>query len=165
MENNETVDEKQFPKELVEEGEEPKDEKVSESLYAQIIKMTVTEKIRLATMGNREARNLLIKDPNKIVLAAVINSPKMNEDDAISYATNKSLPDEVVRLIVLRKEWLQNYKIKLALVTNPKTPPTISLKLLNHIMEKDLRNLSKSKNISPVIARAALRILNKQGRG
>ncbi len=165
MGNNDFADESQFPKELIEETKEQKEETLSESLYGQIIKMTVSERIKLATLGNREARNLLIKDPNRLVLAAVINSPKITEDDAIGYATNRSLSEEVVKLIALRKEWLQNYKIKLALVSNPKTPTTISLKLLSHIMEKDLRNLSKSKNISPLIARAALRMLDKQGRG
>jgi hypothetical protein len=164
MEKDETVNTSEFPQELVDEQTEVKDETLKESLYAQILKMTVTEKIKLATIGNREARNLLIKDPNRIVLNAVINSPKINKDDAIAYATNRSLPDEVVKLIALRKEWIQNYQIKLALVTNPKTPTTISLKMLNHILEKDLRNISRSKNMSPLISRAALRILNKQGR-
>jgi hypothetical protein len=151
MDNENVVDESQFPKELIEEQEEqagaPAEQKISESLYGQIMKMSVSEKIKLATIGNREARNILIKESNRIVLSAIINSPKMTEDDALMYASNRSLADEVIKLITLKKEFLQNYKIKLALVTNPKTPPTISLKLLNHVMEKDLRRIAKDKNV------------------
>ena len=168
MDNENVVDESQFPKELIEEKEEPKgapaEQKISESLYGQIMKMSVSEKIRLATIGNREARNILIKESNRIVLSAVINSPKMTEDDALMYASNRSLSDEVIKLITLKKEFLQNYRIKLALVTNPKTPPTVSLKLLNHVMEKDLRSLSKDKNVNPLISRQAMRVLSKQGK-
>jgi len=168
MDNENVVDESQFPKELIEEKEEPKgapaEQKLSESLYGKIMTMSVSEKIRLATIGNREARNILIKESNRIVLSAVINSPKMTEDDALMYASNRSLSDEVIKLITLKKEFLQNYKIKLALVTNPKTPPTISLKLLNHVMEKDLRRIAKDKNVNPLISRQAMRVLSKQGK-
>jgi hypothetical protein len=162
------IDESQFSKELIEETEKPKApaeaERISESLYALIIKMTVSEKIKLATVGNREARNILIKDPNRIVIMAVMNSPKLKEEDVLSYATNRSLSDEVVNQISLKREWLQNYKIKLALIKNPKTHPTVSLKLLNHILEKDLINIAKDKNVNPLVSRQALRVLDKKGK-
>ncbi|MGW8195182.1 MAG: hypothetical protein ACWGOX_13055, partial [Desulforhopalus sp.] len=74
MENDiqaEFIDESQFPKELIEEKEgqteATEEDKIADSLYAQILNMTVSEKIKLATVGNREARNILIKDPNRIV--------------------------------------------------------------------------------------------------
>jgi len=94
-------DETHFPKELIEEQEEDKkgehrEDNKSESLYAQIMKMTVSEKIKLATVGNREARNILIKDSNKMIIMAVVNSPKLTEDDALAYASNRSLADEVI---------------------------------------------------------------------
>jgi len=162
------VDESKLPKELTEETEEhtsPEEvQRISESLYAQIIKMTVSEKIKLATVGNREARNILIKDPNRVVIVAVMNSPKLKEEDVLSYATNRSLSDEVVNQISLKREWLQNYKVKLALIRNPKTHPTVSLKLLNHILEKDLRNIAKDKNVHPIVSRQALRVLDKKGK-
>jgi hypothetical protein len=168
MENENTGDEAAFPKELIEEQEgqqeAPGEKKISESLYGQIMKMSVSEKIKLATVGNREARNILIKESNRIVLSAVINSPKITEEDVLMFASNRSLSDEVIKLITLKKEFLQNYKIKLALVTNPKTPPTISLKLLSHVMERDLRNLSKDRNVNPLISRQAIRVLAKQGK-
>jgi hypothetical protein len=171
MENEkpaDVVDISLFPRELIEEQEAapdaPEQEKISESLYGQIMKMSVSEKVKLAMVGNREARNILIKDTNRIILSAVINSPKLSEDDVLMYASNRSLADEVIKLISMKKEFLQNYKIKLALVTNPKTPAAISLKLLNYIMEKDLRSISKNRNVNPLISRQAIRVLSKQGK-
>ena len=40
----------------------------------QISDMSVAEKVKLALMGNKEARSLLIKDPNKIVATAVVKN-------------------------------------------------------------------------------------------
>jgi len=152
------MDEGDFPKELVEELAEQPPERQYESLYNQILGMPISEKIRLATVGNREARNLLIRDQNRVVLQAVISSPKLTEEEIISFAGNRSLAKDVVQLIAGRKEFLKGYQVKLALVCNAKTPVPTALSLLPSLRDKDLRQISKSKNVSSVISRAALRM-------
>jgi len=150
--------EEDFPKELLEEGAEQQAELKFESLYNQILNMQISEKIRLATVGNREARSLLIKDQNRVVLQAVVNSPKVTEDEIISFAGNRSLSKDVVQLISARKEFMKSYQVKLALVGNAKTPVPTALTILTSLRDKDLRQLSKNKNVSSVISRAALRM-------
>ena len=80
----------EFPKELIEESSEKKDEKLHESLYTQVLGMSVNEKIRLATFGNKEARNMLVKDQNRVVIQAVMNSPKLSEDEVVSQLIPKA---------------------------------------------------------------------------
>jgi len=156
--------EPEFPEELIEEIKEEPDKEVFQSLYQKIMEMGVGEKIKLATIGNREARNLLLKDSNKIVLAAVINSPRNTEEDIIKICQSRNVSNEVLRLIAAKKELTKNYKVKIGLVTNPKTPVPISLKLLSYITEADLRNIAKNKNISTVVARGARKILEDRGK-
>jgi len=156
--------EPEFPEELIEEIKEEPDKEVFQSLYQKIKEMGVGEKIKLATIGNREARNLLLKDSNKIVLAAVINSPRNTEEDIIKICQSRNVSNEVLRLIAAKKELTKNYKVKIGLVTNPKTPVPISLKLLSYITEADLRNIAKNKNISTVVARGARKILEDRGK-
>jgi hypothetical protein len=156
--------EPEFPEELIEEIKEEPDKEVFQSLYQKVMKMGVGEKIKLATIGNREARNLLLKDPNKLILAAVVNSPRMTEEDIIKICQSRNVSDEVLRLIAARKELTKNYKVKIGLVSNPKTPVPISLKLLIYITENDLRSISKNKNISTVVARGARKILEDRGK-
>jgi hypothetical protein len=153
------MDESEFPRELVEEEAEPQPERHYESLYKQIMDMPINEKIRLATIGNREARGLLIKDQNRIVMQAVINSPKLTEEEVIKFAGNRNLPGEVVQLIAGKKELLKSYQVKLSLVSNAKTPVPTALRLLALLRESDLRHLAKDKNVSSVISRAALRMM------
>ena len=156
--------EPEFPAELIEEEKEEPDKEVFQSLYQKIMEMGVGEKIKLATIGNREARNLLLKDSNKIVLAAVINSPRNTEEDIIKICQSRNMSNEVLRLIAAKKELTKNYKVKIGLVSNPKTPVPISLKLLSYITEADLRNIAKNKNISTVVSHGARKILEDRGK-
>lgn len=132
------------------------------NLYQKIIKMSIPQKVRLAMVGNREARNILILDHNKAVVMAVLRSPKLTENDVFTYAQQRNLSEEVYKYIARNKNWIKNYAIKLALVNNPKTPLAVALRFLDHLQERDLKNLSRSKNISNVLAKAAAQLLLKR---
>ena len=54
--------------------------------------------------------------------------------------------------------------MKLALATNPKTPPPSAVKFLNYLQERDLRNIMKSKDVPSAISTHARRILSKKGK-
>ncbi len=129
------------------------------SLFQQIQKMAVPEKVQLALKGNKEARGILIRDSNKKVSLTVLESPKMTEQEVEMIAQSKNVAEDVLREIARKKEWLKNYTIVISLVSNPKTPVGISLSHLSHIKEKDLKDLSKNKNISETIRSAANRLI------
>ena len=67
--------------------------------------------------------------------------------------------DEIMRLICSNKEWIKNYKIRKALVENPRTPVQNALRYLATLGEKDIASYAKSKNISSVISTQAKRML------
>ena len=135
-----------------------------DSLYNRIQQMSVTEMVQLATFGTKEARNLLIRNPNRSIVQAVLNSPKITDDEIISFAGNKNLSKEVPLIISNKKEYTKNYMVKAALVNNPKTPLPTAIKFLRHLLPKDLRNVSKSKNVPTVLAKTAIKILENKGR-
>ncbi len=117
--------------------------------------MNAAQKVRLAVMGNREARDLLIHDPSKMISLAVLRNPKINENEIIKYAQQKNMSQEVILAIAKNERWIKKYEVKLAVVSNPKTPLTVAIKFLSHIHERDLKSLARDRNISPVLSRAA----------
>lgn len=135
------------------------DEVDEHNIGARIHQMSVAEKIKYATRGNKEARTILLKDSSKLVVAAVIKSPKMTEDEILKIAQNKQANDEAIRLITFNKEWLKNYSIRLALINNPKTPPGIAMRLMPFLSKKDLKDLSSSRNVSSLISSSAKKAL------
>jgi len=124
--------------------------------------MTIPEKLRLAILGNREARNLLISNPVKMISLAVLRNPKITEDEVMKYAQQKNLSEDVILAIAKDQKWIKTYQVKLAIVSNPKTRLSVAINFLGHLHEKDLKSLSRDKNISSVVSRAAYQTLLKR---
>jgi hypothetical protein len=154
-------DEIPLPLDLIEEpAHGPGAPKVlQKSLQARIVTMKVGEKLKLALKGHRDARAILLRDGTFIVKKFVMMNPRISEDEVTAIAKNRNVERELIDMIVRRKEWLANYQIRLALVTNPKTPVTIALKHLTTLMTRDLRQLAKSKNVPAAVNSAAKRMV------
>jgi hypothetical protein len=145
------------PEEMLVEPEP--DKPVNKSLYDQIVHMKVGERIKLALKGNREARNILIRDPQRLIQHFVLQNPRITEEEVIAIARNRNLDTDLLRKIGEHKYWPRNYQVKLALVTNPKTPLATALHFVPNLMERDIRFVAKSKNISSTIVGQARRLL------
>ena len=124
----------------------------------------MADKIKLAMLGSKGARRLLLRDTNRLVQIAVIRSPKIREDEVLPIAQDRTSTDDVIRIILNRKDWLKGYPIRLALAQNPKTPIPRALRLLETLQDRDLRIIAKSRNVPGVVSGGALRILSKRGK-
>jgi hypothetical protein len=128
------------------------------SLEQQLQEMTVGKKIKLAYTGNLSARKVLVRDSNKIVAAAVVKSGRLTPNEVASFAGNKNLHDEVVRLIAQNKEFVRKYPVQVALVNNPKCPMPIALKLMQGLQKKDLQQLANNRNVPSAIFGTAMKM-------
>lgn len=146
-----------------EEGQEHLKEKF-QPLYQQLGAMTPGQKIRRAQMGTREERMLLVRDTNRMVAAAAVKSPGMQESEVVLISRNRNMGDEVLRIIASTPEWLKSYSVKRNLVENPKTPVMIATRLVEQLREADLRKVSKSKNVTGPVQDAARRHLDRRKR-
>jgi len=135
-------------------------EREPQNLVSRIQQMNVAEKIRFALKGGREARALLIKDPNKQVSRSVLASPRITEQEVEHFAQSPNCSDEVLRNISLNRAWMRNYGIVRSLAGNPKTPIGIALTLIKTLSTKDLAALAKSRSISEALRRAAAKMLS-----
>jgi hypothetical protein len=129
-----------------------------ETLIQKIGRMSAVEKIKLALRGNQESRILLIRDANKIVARAVLQSPKLSESEIEAYASAKNVSEEVLRLIAVNRAFRKNYTVVRALVNNPKAPIDITLPLLNRLNDKDMKEISLNRNVPEVIRGMAIKM-------
>ena len=121
----------------------------------------VVERMKLAMKGNREQRGQLIRDSNKLVSAAVLSSPKVNESEIEAYAKMGNVSEDVLRIIGTNRAWTKNYSIIAALTKNPKTPPAISLQFIARLNEKDQKQLTTDRNAPEAVRLAAKKYLKK----
>ncbi len=108
---------------------------------------------------------ILIRDPNRPVCAAVIQNPRITDQEVETISALKSVNEEVLRLIGMNRAWTRNYLVIHNLVRNPKTPVALSLNFLNRIQSRDLRQLGMNKNVPEVIRTMAGRMYVKRQQG
>lgn len=149
------TDEDDWDEEIDEEGQ---------SVYQQIMTMGVAEKVKAALTGDKEWRKLLIRESNKLVSAAVLKNPRVSDGEVLAVVNNKSSNEELIRIVTMNREWMKNYAIKQGLVVHPRTPPALALRFMSILSERDLKALSKSRDVSQVIANSARRMLNAKSR-
>ena len=138
-------------------------EKKAKSRFQEIQDMPVLDKIKLAMTGDKEARSILIKDSNKQVQEAVLDSPRISDLEIVAIANSRNVPDELLRKVAVNRQWMKNYQVRLGLVNNPKTPLPMGLKIIGTLMLADLKRLSKNKGVSNVLSSAAQRFVMRKG--
>lgn len=149
--------------EVNDEGEEEVKDKF-QPIYAQIAQMTITQKIRRATLGTGPERMLLVRDTNRLVATAAASSPLLKDGEAARIAASRNVIDDVLRIIAMNRDFTRNYQVKLNLVSNPRTPFTFSSRIIPLLRDNDLRSLSKSKNVPAAIQTAVRQqLMRKKG--
>jgi hypothetical protein len=128
------------------------------SVLNRVLRMNMKDRMRLAMRGDREARNILIRDPNRIVAQAVVQNPKITEQEVEKIASMRTVPEEVLRLIAINRAWSRNYQIMCKLAQNPRTPLANSMNILTRLQTKDLFAMSKNRNISEAIRKQSFRL-------
>jgi hypothetical protein len=119
--------------------------------------MTVPEKVKCASKGTREMRALLIRDPNRMVAAAVLSCPKVNDAEVEAFAKMGNVSEEILRTIAMSRAWTKNYGVLLALVKNSKTPVALTMNMLQRLNESDVKKISTDRNVPEALRIAARR--------
>lgn len=143
---------------VTEEKEEVRVQK-KESILQRVQRLSVGQRIQLALKGGKDIRNVLIRDPNREVVIKVLENPKITENEVEMIARNPSSPDDALRYIFKKKDWIRKYNIVLSLASNPKTPIGISMPLITRLRMHDLVILEKNKNIPEAVRNAIKRYI------
>jgi hypothetical protein len=125
------------------------------SISQQIAKMNFSERLKAAVKGSREMRAALIRDPNKMIAASVLSSPKLTENEVAAFSRMANVSEDVLRTIGANRAWMKNYGVVLGLCKNPKTPLAMSLNNMNRLNDRDLQMLSIDRNVPEPLRIAA----------
>ena len=126
-----------------------------EDVHRLLTSLPVPDKIKIATLGRREQRSILVRDPNRIVSTAVLASPKLTDTEVENFARMQNVSEEVLRIIGASRAWTKKYSVIAALVKNSRTPPSVSLPLMARLVERDVKGLSVDRNVPESVRLAA----------
>ncbi len=131
------------------------DESRRQTLLQRLAKMNVAQRVKFAMMGGSDARRTLIRDSNKVVQRAVLQSPRLTDQEVEAFAAMSILTDEILRIIATNRKFRKNYAVVRNLINNPKTPIDVSLHLLPAINAIDLKRLCGNKNVPETLRTTA----------
>lgn len=130
-----------------------------QTLLQQISKMTVSQRVQFAMKGGSDARRTLIRDANKVVQRAVLQSPRLTDQEVEAFAAMANLTDEILRLIAGNRVFRKNYAVVRNLMNNPKCPLDVTLHMLPMLNPLDLKRLAINKNIPETLRTTAAKLM------
>ena len=135
------------------------------SMLNRIMRMGVKDRVKLGMKGDREARNILIRDPNRLVSSAVINNPRISEQEVETIAAMRAISEDILRQIASNRQWSRSYNVQHSLVKNPRTPIASAITIMSRLQLRDLTGLSKNRNVSEAVRRHSGRLLSARTGG
>lgn len=149
------ADEDAFSLDLLEDRQGNPSDETRRSIEKIIAELSVGKKIKLAYLGNKESRAVLIRDRSKMVAQAVVRSGRLTDGEVVSFAGNRNMHAEVLRELAMNREYMRKYPVQVALVNNPRTPVPISIGLVDRMLGRDLDTLARNRNVSSVVFQKA----------
>lgn len=128
------------------------------SLIRSIMFMNAKDRMKLAMKGDREARGILIRDSNRVVATAVIQNPRITDQEVENVAAMRTVAAEVLRLISVNRSWARSYPIIHNLARNPRCPIPTVMSILPRIRTKDLKSIAKNRNVPESTRRQSARL-------
>jgi hypothetical protein len=134
------------------------DAPLRQTIIQRLAKLTVSQRVQFAIKGGAEARRTLIRDSNKVVQRAVLQSPRITMQEVEAFASMSSLSDEILRIIATKRAFRKNYAITRNLLNNSKTPLDVSLGMLPLLNPMDLKKLTTNKNVPETLRTMATKL-------
>ncbi len=134
------------------------------TMVRRILLMGIKDRVKYAMKGDREVRNILIRDANRIVSEAVIKNPKITDQEIEKIAAMRTVSGDILRQIGINRQWLRSYSIIHNLVRNPRTPMPIIMAIIPRLMPKDLKSLSTNRNVPDAVRQQAARLAAIRGK-
>lgn len=124
----------------------------------QIRGLPVPVRLKLARGAPRLLRGILIKDTSTMVATTVLESNPISDQELEHYSSSRNVSDDVLDYIARKGEWTRKYQVRLNLVANPKTQTGTAIRMMSTLSVRDLRNLSRDRNIPDAVRNNALRL-------
>lgn len=133
-----------------------------ELLKDRVEEMALGEQISLARTAGRSVIKRLLESRNPKIIEAILQNCRTSEEEVVTIARSKTTPPPVLSVVARNYKWSSRYHVKMAILTNKKTPVHDSLKSLNGLTRKDLRTVRENPKVREIVRVAASRILESR---
>jgi hypothetical protein len=134
-------------------------------LLAQLASMALGEKIALARRAHRALFQVLIGTADGQVLSALLNNPRLVENDILVILNTSKPPLEFFGELASHRKWGPYIRVRRALVVCPYTPLPLALSVLVQLSVPDLRRVLEHPDSSEKVREAGQSLLDREASG
>ncbi len=113
--------------------------------------LTLGERKWLARRPDRETLQKLLGDPHPDVIARLLQSPRLTEDDVVRLAAKRPGAGAVLGEIARSTKWLHRPRVRIALVLNPATPTGVAARIIGLLLRSELELVATSPGLAPSV--------------
>jgi hypothetical protein len=131
-------------------------------LSVRLKEMALGEKIALARIAGRGVIGLLRRAEEPMVIRALLQNPRLLEEDALAIAGSSSSTGPVLRALAEDGRFALRPAIVKAIVQNRETPSSVALRIVNGMSTHALKELAKASQVTQLVRVAALRLIESR---
>jgi len=120
------------------------------------------DRIQKALNADPDGLRALLYDPSDKVVLALLSNRNITEDEVCALARRRDVSAEALSVIAARKMTEEGYKIRLALVNNPKTPRRAALGQIRYLRLLDMAYLTSNKTLPTELRQLAEGVLKEK---
>jgi hypothetical protein len=124
--------------------------------------LTLGERKALARSRDRFMLDRLLRDPHPLVIRNVLANARITEDDVVRLAARRPAFPDVQTEIAKHTRWSTRGRVRVALVQNPFTPPSVSVPLLALLVRPELEQVVGATDVPAIVRGAALDLLERR---
>lgn len=117
--------------------------------------LTLGERKALARRPTRKAMEKLLADPHPAVIRTLLQNPKVIEDDIVRLTARRPNDPAVLAVVAAIPRWSHRVKVRMAIVLNPDTPPSVAIPLLTLLVRPELKLVADTAGLAPALRAAA----------
>jgi len=134
-------------------------------ILTQFITMALGEKVALARRAHRAIFGALITTGEGSVLSALLNNPRLVENDILIMLNTSEPPPEFFAALARHHKWGQYFQVRRALVECPNTPYPLALSILVQLPLAELKRALGRPDLPENIRNAAGSLLEREAQG
>lgn len=124
-------------------------------LILQVPTMSLGQKIAMARRAHRALFPALISGCDDKILAALLDNPRLVENDLVVLINTGSPPVEFISVVARHQRWSKSYGVRKAIVTCPRSPLPLALSILVQLPKSDQKRIAARDNIPARVRSAA----------
>ena len=96
---------------------------------------------KAAREQDRHVLDRLLHDQNWRVIELLLDNPRITERDVVKIAARRPTQPMILELVSKHSKWSGRYRVRKAIVCNPKTPYPLARSLLDTLLQQDLQEV------------------------